>query len=44
VSLLGETHVLLVEAAVQCCFENTVAATFQFMAEHGYRLIDTTET
>jgi hypothetical protein len=29
-----------VEAAVECSFENTVTATVQFMAEHGYRLID----
>ena len=26
-----------------CPFENTVAAAVQFMAEHGYRLIDITE-
>ena len=43
VSLLGKTHVFLVEAVVQCSFENTVAATVQFIAEHGYRLIDITE-
>jgi len=42
-TLFGKTEVLLVEAAVECCFENTVAATVQFMAEHGYRLIDITE-
>jgi FkbM family methyltransferase len=42
-SLLGKTEVFLVEAAVLCPFENTVAATVEFMAEHGYRLIDVTE-
>ena len=42
-TLLGKTEVFLVEAAVGCSFENTVAATVQFMAEHGYRLIDITE-
>jgi FkbM family methyltransferase len=41
--LLGRTDVFLVEAAVLCPFENSVAATVQFMAEHGYRLIDITE-
>jgi hypothetical protein len=40
VSLLGKTQVFLVEAAVPCSFENTFAATVQFIAEHGYRLID----
>lgn len=42
-SLLGKTDIFLVEAAVMCPFENTVATTVQFMAERGYRLIDITE-
>jgi FkbM family methyltransferase len=42
-SLLGQTDVFLMEAAVLCPFENSVAATVQFMLERGYRLIDITE-
>jgi len=42
-TLLGKTDVFLLEAAVLCPFENTVAATVKFMAEAGYRLIDITE-
>jgi len=42
-SLLGKTEIFLVEAAVLCPFENSVAATVQFMLEQGYRLIDITE-
>jgi FkbM family methyltransferase len=42
-SLLGKTDVFLLEASVLCPFENSVAAAVQFMAEHGYRLIDITE-
>ncbi len=42
-NLLGKTEVFLVEASVLCPFENSVAAVVQFMAGHGYRLIDITE-
>jgi len=42
-SLLGKTEVFLLEASVLCPFENSVAATVQFMAERGYHLIDITE-
>jgi len=35
VSLLGKTHVFLVEAGVQCSFENTVAATVQSWRNTG---------
>lgn len=42
-TLLGQTEVFQVEAAVLCPFENSVAATVQFMHEQGYRLIDITE-
>lgn len=41
--LLGKTEVFLVEAAVLCPFENSVAAAIQFMAERGYALMDITE-
>lgn len=41
--LLGQTDIFLVEAAVLCPFENSVAAIVQFMLERGYRLIDITE-
>ena len=42
-TLLGETKVFLLEPAVLCPYENSVATAIQFMAEHGYRLIDITE-
>ena len=42
-TLLGKTDVFLLEASVLCPYENSVAAAVQFMAEHGYRLIDITE-
>jgi FkbM family methyltransferase len=42
-TLLGKTEVFLLEASVLCPFENSVATVVQFMAEHGYRLIDITE-
>jgi FkbM family methyltransferase len=42
-TLLGKTEVFLLEASVLCPYENSVAAVVQFMAEHGYRLIDITE-
>jgi len=42
-TLLGKTDVFLLEASVLCPYENSVAAVVQFMAEHGYRLIDITE-
>jgi FkbM family methyltransferase len=42
-TLLGKTDVFLLEASVLCPFENSVASALQFMAEHGYHLIDITE-
>jgi FkbM family methyltransferase len=42
-TLLGKTEVILLEASVLCPYENSVAAAIQFMAGHGYRLIDITE-
>ncbi|MGB7761911.1 MAG: FkbM family methyltransferase [Bryobacteraceae bacterium] len=43
-TLLGKTEVFLLEASILCPFENTLASAVQFMAEHGYRLIDITDT
>ena len=42
-TLLGNTEVFLLEAAVLCPYENSVAAAVQFMTEHDYHLIDITE-
>ena len=42
-TLLGKTDVFLLEAAVLCPFENSIAATIKFMVENDYRLIDITE-
>ena len=42
-TLLGKTDVFLLEAAVLCSYENSVAAIIKFMAENDYRLIDVTD-
>lgn len=42
-TLIGKTEIFLIEASVLCPYENSVAAVVQFMAEHGYHLIDITE-
>jgi len=42
-TLLGKTDVFLLEAAVLCSYENSVAAIIKFMAENDYRLIDITD-
>jgi len=41
--LLGKTDIFLVEAAVCCGYENSVAEVVKFMAAAGYRLIDVTD-
>jgi len=41
--LLGKTDIFLVEAAVCCGYENSVAEVIQFMAAAGYRLLDITD-
>jgi FkbM family methyltransferase len=41
--LLGKTDIFLVEAAVCCGYENSVADVVKFMAAAGYRLIDVTD-
>jgi FkbM family methyltransferase len=40
--LLGKTEVFLVEAAVCCDLENSVARVVQFMCAAGYRMLDVT--
>jgi hypothetical protein len=42
-TLIGKTDVFLLEACVLSPCENSVASVEQFMAEHGYRLIDITD-
>jgi FkbM family methyltransferase len=42
-TLLGKTDVFLVEAAVLCTYENSIAATIRLMVENDYRLIDITD-
>lgn len=41
--LLGKTEVILVEAAVCCGYENSVARVVEFMSRVGYQLMDITE-
>lgn len=41
--LFGKTEVFLVEAAVCCGYENSVARVVEFMCEAGYRVMDITD-
>jgi FkbM family methyltransferase len=41
--LLGKTEVFLVEAAVCCGYENSVARVVEFMSGAGYRMLDVTD-
>lgn len=41
--LFGKTEVFLVEAAVCCGYENSVARVVEFMSQAGYQLMDITD-